>query len=116
MYAYEVGDDSVVIHVASYRARTWLRLLRWCVAKRYRANDGKVYRLARRVPFGLEELPHNCTHRKIGLPCDGETYAEVTYADAADTLEILRRTGYKVPQRAIDWLREDASSEFSTNN
>lgn len=46
--------------------------------------------------------------RPIGLPHDGETFTADTPSECADTLECLRSLGYRVPQRAIDALREEA--------
>jgi hypothetical protein len=45
--------------------------------------------------------------RKIGLPFDGETFNDETALDCADRLEMLRDLGYKLPQYAIDSLREE---------
>lgn len=49
--------------------------------------------------------------RPIGLPYDGESFYEGNATDAADRLEMLRDTGYLVPQYAIDGLREEATEE-----
>lgn len=46
--------------------------------------------------------------RKIGLPEDGETFNDGTAEECADRLEALRAIGYRVPQYAIDALREEA--------
>ena len=46
--------------------------------------------------------------RKIGLPEDGETFNDATAEECADRLEYLRALGYRVPQYAIDALREEA--------
>ena len=43
----------------------------------------------------------------IGLPFDGETFDDSTPGETADRLEWLRGLGYRVPQRAIDVLREE---------
>ena len=45
--------------------------------------------------------------RPIGLPHDGETFNNPTAAEGADNLEYLRGLGYRVPQYAIDALREE---------
>ena len=44
----------------------------------------------------------------IGLPHDGECRIRQTHHEAAKWLEYLRGIGYRVPQHAIDGLREDA--------
>ena len=46
--------------------------------------------------------------RKIGLPEDGGTFNDATAEECADRLEALRSLGYRVPQYAIDALREEA--------
>ena len=42
----------------------------------------------------------------IGLPHDGETFNDNTAEDAADRLEALQAMGYRVPQHAIEALRD----------
>lgn len=46
--------------------------------------------------------------RPIGLPHDGESFNDETPGDCANRLEYLRELGYRVPQHAIDALREEA--------
>ena len=46
--------------------------------------------------------------RSIGLPMDGETFNDATAEACASLLEALRALGYRVPQYAIDSLREEA--------
>lgn len=45
--------------------------------------------------------------REIGLPEDGETFNDATAEDCAARLEYLRALGYRVPQYAIDALRDE---------
>ena len=52
----------------------------------------------------------------IGLPCDGKDYSDETEAECADRLEHLRSLGYKVPQGAIDMLREPDHPEPTHDN
>lgn len=47
----------------------------------------------------------------IGLPHDGEDFCEGDASACADRLESLRALGYRVPQYAIDSLREEAAEE-----
>lgn len=49
--------------------------------------------------------------RPIGLPHDGESFNDKTPGDCANRLEYLRELGYKVPQHAIDALREEADEQ-----
>ncbi len=45
----------------------------------------------------------------IGLSCDGESFNERSPTDCANRLIYLRDLGYRVPQRAIDALLEEAA-------
>lgn len=45
---------------------------------------------------------------QIGLPYDGQRFNDPTAIDAADRLQMLKDTGYNVPQYAIDALRAEA--------
>lgn len=49
--------------------------------------------------------------KPIGLPHDGEDFDDDTPDECADRLEHLRALGYRVPQYAIDALREEAKEE-----
>ncbi len=46
----------------------------------------------------------------IDLPHDGEDFLFDTPGECADELERLRKCGYRVPQYAIDTLREEQQS------
>ena len=45
--------------------------------------------------------------RPLGLPHDGQTLHADTPGEAADTLEMLRKEGYRIRQYAIDELRKE---------
>jgi hypothetical protein len=47
----------------------------------------------------------------IGLPHDGADFTDPTPGACADRLESLRALGYRVPQFAIDALREEHTAE-----
>lgn len=49
----------------------------------------------------------------IGGPHDGASFNDPTPGACADRLEMLREAGYRVPQYAIDSLREEAREEQS---
>ena len=49
--------------------------------------------------------------KKIGLQYDGQTFNDPTPLECAERLEMLKRIGYRVPQYAIDNLREENDSE-----
>jgi hypothetical protein len=59
----------------------------------------------------VSELVNRASLVPIDLPCDGETYEEATYGDAADRLEVLLGFGYHVPQDVIDDLRAEQAEE-----
>lgn len=74
------------------------------------------HRLAGRAMLTFGCFWHNKIHmasvklmplRDIGLPFDGERFNDETAEECADTLEWLRSEGYRVPQYAIDALREE---------
>ena len=50
---------------------------------------------------------HLIPSKNIGLEHDGETFNDSSAAECADRLEYLRAMGYRVPQYAIKWLREE---------
>ena len=52
----------------------------------------------------------DATRVPIGLPHDGATFDDPTPGACADTLQMLRASGYQVPQYAIDELREEADA------
>lgn len=57
-------------------------------------------------------IPHELSLRfikrqNIGLQSDGMTYNHDTAGECADNLEHLRAMGYRVPQYAIDRLRDE---------
>lgn len=56
----------------------------------------------------IMKMVDKASHVKIGLPCDGETYNDATPDECANRLESLKAMGYRVPQYAIDALREEA--------
>lgn len=53
------------------------------------------------------DWPHELV--PIGLPHDGKTYNDDTPGECASRLVTLRAIGYKVPQYAIDALREESA-------
>ncbi len=55
----------------------------------------------------VREMTNVAALETIDLPHDGETFNEPTPAACADRLEQLKALGYRVPQYAIDALRED---------
>ena len=51
--------------------------------------------------------------RPIGLPHNGAIFDDPTPGDCADRLEHLRALGYRVPQGAIDTLRDEAAEALA---
>ena len=56
----------------------------------------------------VSEMMAAAAREPLGLPFDGETFDDSTPGEMADRLEWLRGLGYRVPQYAIDRLREEA--------
>ena len=54
------------------------------------------------------EMVGEATRVPIGLPHDGEDFDDPDADACADRLEYLRSLGYRVPQYAIDALREES--------
>lgn len=76
-----------------------------------RRRDELIAAITSRLYLWLKK-PHDWSlkiipHKNIGLPHDEETFNHSTPAECADNLEYLRGLGYKVPQGAIDALREE---------
>lgn len=65
--------------------------------------------VAREVRIG--EMVDAATRVEIGLPHDGESFNDPDAAACAERLESLRALGYRVPQYAIDMLRDEAVGE-----
>jgi hypothetical protein len=59
----------------------------------------------------MMELVNGAELVPIGGPYDGADFNDPTASAAADRLEQLRAAGYRVPQYAIDELREEAREE-----
>jgi len=104
VYVYE-SDRGFVTHVAANRwvfaepmpdpvpvGTTETEVLRWL--ERGRA---------------VSAILDRSTTDPIGLPHDGEDLTDPNPGACADRLETLRALGYRVPQFAIDALREEAS-------
>lgn len=105
VYAYESVHGGFMVHVAGNRVLFTEPLpeevpLDKDNIEAFMARHQKVMAMvdaAERVP--------------IGLPHDGVDFCETSAADCADRLESLRALGYRVPQYAIDCLREEADRE-----
>jgi hypothetical protein len=110
VYCYASVSGAWTTHVAGRR--------RWPIVPPtfpWRFNSNKIgswffwlsYRLQM---WSLSFIPL----RAIGLKHDGETFEDDGPWEMAQTLEMLRREGYNVPQYAIDNLREEAT-ELANN-
>lgn len=110
VYCYE-SRDGFVVHVAALRFESntpippiptiqeWGAIPPEELAAQFDARQAWID-AARRVP--------------IGMVFDGESFTENSAADALDLLKMLRNLGYRVPQHAIDALREGAESGVET--
>lgn len=54
----------------------------------------------------VQDIISRSPREVIGLPHDGDMFVDDTAAECVDRLEALRDIGYRVPQDAIDALRE----------
>lgn len=102
VYVYE-AEDGFVTHVASRRHdidRSQLPPEVDLVA------DPEGWLAGNRL---LHDLMDQAGTVPIGLAHDGEFYTHDTPGECADNLEVLRAAGYRVPQYAIDALREEES-------
>ena len=101
----------------------------------YESEDGLVTRVARNRIIYIDPLPprieltsetatewfdryeqvvaimERSERRAIGLPHDGDDFLDDDAEACAERLEYLKVTGYIVPQKAIDALREEAEEE-----
>lgn len=59
----------------------------------------------------MNEWITNASRERIGLACDGHQFSFMTPGDAAEKMEELKAMGYKVPQFAIDALKEEQKEE-----
>lgn len=134
VYVYEDVMGGWTTHVASRRRlfgpvpdipmsglATWLHRWfggEWNPQTREFTYPSKFKRTASRLWYSLLAFWHSKIHmgslqlipmRKIGKPFDGETFNDPSPAECADRLEWLRGQGYRVPQGAIDSLREEAA-------
>jgi len=133
VYVYEDCGGGWTTHVANYRrvlppvpdivfGAFSMAMHRWSGCYWEREAHRMVYPRRWRGLFyrgwlKLSTFWHNRIHmaslkliplQSIGLAHDGESFNDPTPTDCADRLEHLRAVGYKVPQGAIDALREEA--------
>lgn len=112
VYVYD-SEEGIVTHVA--RAR---RVVDTSTLPALNGNDvDAILRRHRELmrQFDDESIPIV----PIGLSEDGKSFVDDTPGEAADRLETLRAMGYRVPQHAIDVLREEhvqTMSFISTSN
>lgn len=133
VYVYQDCDGGWTTHVASARlaippipslldGQFMMRVHRWTGANWNSGTSNVEYpsrwrKHVANVWFRFAAWWHQHIHggslkliprRKIGLPEDGRTFNVGTAEECADRLESLRALGYRVPQYAIDALREEA--------
>lgn len=86
--------------------------------------SSRVREMVGKAVFGMAALWHSRVHmaslkriplRPIGKPQDGQTFSDPSPEDCANRLEGLRAMGYRVPQYAIDALREEAREARQEN-
>ena len=99
IYCYAHCDGGYRIHVATNRP-----VFKEALPPMAECADTKAV-IERHMK--VMKLMEDVERKKIGLPFDGETYHVNTPEECIAKLEELRRTGYNVPQYAIDDLREE---------
>lgn len=129
VYVYEHVAGGWATHVAGRRrmfppipdlmgAAFRLRLFKgqWSQEQRRMVYPSRLHAIGASIVYGFVAFWHNRIHmgslrliplRRIGLPFDGETFNDDTPGECANRLEALRFHGYRVPQYAIDALREE---------
>lgn len=132
VYVYEHVHGGFVTEVASMKRAVppipditgIIRLFRlggeWSKEHRRVIYPTKAREIIASIVFGFAGFWHTKIHmgslgliplKPIGLPHDGHGFCDETPNACADRLEYLRALGYKVPQYAIDSLREEAEDQ-----
>jgi hypothetical protein len=107
LYCYESVGGFYSTNVASYRERAWKDFYHWLTDRRIEYAPGKSFRVPR---WGyLFWVPHWISHAKIGLPEDGEAFADRTLIEFRDRVKWLAGLGYRVP----DYLLPEIEKEIT---
>ncbi len=127
VYVYECVSGAWVTHVAARRRMLapipdllHLGLPRfggqWSQELRRMIYPSRLHAIGARITFGFAAWWHNRIHMGslslipmcfIVLPHAGESFDDIIPGECADRLEGLREMGYRVPQYAIDALRQE---------
>jgi hypothetical protein len=92
-------------HVATFRERAWRRLFFLLTDKRIRFGTEK-WQVFRSPRFGYQFwLPKILTHKRIGLPEDGESFIDDSPETLLDRLLWLKSLGYQVPTSVIESVK-----------
>ena len=105
VYAYEHCAGHFAIHVAAMRLVFNEPLP---PPEEFRAGNIHAWH-ARHMK--MNTIIGNAARVSIGLPNDGDNIHVSTAGECADELERLRAIGYRVPQYAIDALRDEQDDE-----
>lgn len=98
LYVYE-GGSSFVTHVAGNRVVGDIPK-----TPRPTQDNREAFIAAHQAQMAFMD---GCQRAPILLPHAGASFSDATPGECADRLEMLRALGYKVPQYAIDELREE---------
>lgn len=106
LYCYESTSNCYQTYVAAYRERKWKVIY-------HKITDKKIYMgsgfYIKRPRWGyLWWLPHWLTHKRIGLPYDGEDFQDDTLYGFYDRVKWLAQMGYRVP----DYLYDEILNEI----
>ncbi len=97
---YEHVYGGFMTHVAANKVMGDIPKIVWSADD----TDGKILHAQYCAQMKFMET---AKREPIGLTADGNDFVDNTPGECADTLESLRVLGYRIPQDAIDALREE---------
>lgn len=103
LYCYQ-SNEGYVTHVATNRAVGVPEIDRQLWENKKIDELTKAYR-------DQSDYLGTCERVPIGLDHDGKTFTNDNLRDFLDTLKMLRRTGYNLPDRVIEEVTEEIEDE-----
>lgn len=101
VYVYESTGDDWVTHVARNRPVGVVPPM-----PPFRADPAWAEEFIQ-AHQAQHEFLKTAPRAPLGLPHDGDSFSDATPGACAERLELLRAVGYRVPQYAIDELRQE---------
>ena len=102
LYCYE-SDEGFVTHVAVNRVV-------FAGPLPPPTTGGDVNEWMKR-DFAVSDMINEAKREPIGLPHDGETFVDATLEDMLERAESLRAAGYKVPDYALESMRDEIEAD-----